>query len=119
MSWGELFGEEPEAPKPQQNQNSGGGNQGGGVFSSDAKPLFGGVNRPQRHPDLPPRPAPRPPDTTPSEAWFVGPEPNKDQTFDTKKIVKRTTSILFPLVGLAALIGIIGYVINMVVNIYG
>lgn len=65
------------------------------------------------------RPEPRQPDSHAQDPWFVAPEPKNTNKPSMKRIVKRTVSILFPIAGLLALIGVILYVVNVVVETYG
>lgn len=122
MSWDKIFGEEvPEETgnnsfeeQPQNKQTN------RGVFGAPPpgnEKFFQG-QRPQRYEDLPTREQPQAPDLHAGEPWYVGPEP-KERTFEPKKVVTRTVSILFPILGLTVMISIIAGITFMVVKIYG
>lgn len=65
------------------------------------------------------RPAPEFQDNYQAQPWFVSEENNKPSVNEqSKKIVKRTTSVLFPILGLTAIISTLGIVLYFVMGLY-
>lgn len=67
----------------------------------------------------PERPAPEFQDNYQAQPWFVSDSKTKSSVNQkSKKVVKRLTSVLFPLIGLAAIIAILAFVLYFVTRMY-
>lgn len=81
---------------------------------------FLNTNKPKRAKDVEARPAPLKQDGTKVEPWFVSDDKSDKKGINTsaKQVVKRSASVLFPVLGLSIIIISLALVLIYVVGIY-
>jgi hypothetical protein len=79
-----------------------------------------GAKKPDRVSDLESRPVPQRQDNSDAKPWFVSEDKssNKNLNQSSKETVKRTASILFPIIGLTVVILVLAGVIMFVAGMY-
>ena len=83
-------------------------------------PFNYGADDPTSKPSVPKRPEPERQDASGVQPWFVEDATNKTNINEkAKTAVKRTSSILFPIIGLTVVIGILALTVFLVMDIYG
>lgn len=82
-------------------------------------PFNYGSENPTDKPVVPKRPEPERQDASGVQPWFVEDTTNKTSVNQkAKTAVKRTSSILFPLIGLTVVIGILALAVYLVMGFY-
>lgn len=82
--------------------------------------LFDNNNKPDRVNDLDSRPVPQRQDNQGAQPWFVSEDVSKNKNINqtSKETVKRTASILFPIIGLTVIILVLAGVMMFVAGMY-